>query len=573
VKTYADLTTPRTQDAILADRIRGLQGIGIVTQAGGLTGLGGGTGSLLLSGVAQATAAIVIAISTGGEPNDGTAAYELSLDGGVNFAPPATIPAGAVAIGTTGARVVFVAGDGGGAPSFAEGDTYAFQVATPVFDASAWQDETVPKRLMDLETGAAADADESVAAIAQGAYLKDAVGGWADLHAKDVFDEPRHDPIFAQGRCVLTDTAGAGPVTIQPGQLWAGPSGGVLQFSNLAGGTLPLNGSLPLTFQAENPGAAWNLGNGAISALLTPIPGVTIANPSRVSAVTKSRSGAPDVTAAISGTLGGDYDVQVVITTGGALGAAVFKFTLNGGLAWTTGVTVPGGGGYTIGATGLVLTFAAGTYQVSDSFSFDSSVSWLSQTGVDRESDDSVKARCRKKWSTLGVGEPNAAFEAWAQQASAQVTKVLSRASPTVAGQIEVWLGGPGGSVSSDVVAAVDAYLQPLVGLTCTLLVQSATSTAVALVGAIYVKAGQLGRAQATALKALAEYQAATPIGGNLVGGVGIVSLDVLVGCFTGGSNQALVVDVNLSAPAADVTLGSTATPMFDVTGVNWVET
>lgn len=62
----------------------------------------------------------------------------------------------------------------------------------------------------------------------------------------------------------------------------------------------------------------------------------------------------------------GSMLIVVQITTGGALGAAVFQWSSTGGASWTTGiVTAPS---VTLGSTGLAALFPVGNYDTSDSY-------------------------------------------------------------------------------------------------------------------------------------------------------------------------------------------------------------
>jgi hypothetical protein len=60
----------------------------------------------------------------------------------------------------------------------------------------------------------------------------------------------------------------------------------------------------------------------------------------------------------------GAYLMQIQITTGGALGTAIFQWSSDGGATWTTGVTtsavIP------LGTTGMSATFPVGTYDTSN---------------------------------------------------------------------------------------------------------------------------------------------------------------------------------------------------------------
>jgi Protein of unknown function (DUF2586) len=62
-----------------------------------------------------------------------------------------------------------------------------------------------------------------------------------------------------------------------------------------------------------------------------------------------------------------NYDMLVTITTAGALGVAVFTWSLDGGNTSTTGVLVPSGGKYAIPGSGVFLTFA-GTFTALDTY-------------------------------------------------------------------------------------------------------------------------------------------------------------------------------------------------------------
>jgi hypothetical protein len=59
------------------------------------------------------------------------------------------------------------------------------------------------------------------------------------------------------------------------------------------------------------------------------------------------------------------YDIRVAITRAGALGAAAFKYSLDGANTYSAEIGVPAGGKYVIPGTGIVLTFA-GTFVADD---------------------------------------------------------------------------------------------------------------------------------------------------------------------------------------------------------------
>lgn len=97
-----------------------------------------------------------------------------------------------------------------------------------------------------------------------------------------------------------------------------------------------------------------------------PVLGLTVTFPAPMSStVAKSGSG-PDVT--LTGTPAGDYVGIIEITTGGAVGAAVFRWSIDGGATWTSGVTTAAT--VALGTTGLTANFSAGSYVAADTYSW-----------------------------------------------------------------------------------------------------------------------------------------------------------------------------------------------------------
>jgi hypothetical protein len=94
------------------------------------------------------------------------------------------------------------------------------------------------------------------------------------------------------------------------------------------------------------------------------------------SAVTQSGAG-PEVS--LSGTARARYTGRVEIMGGGALGTGTFRYTLDrhtvtsGSSAptWSATRTIPAGGAFVAGVSGLTMTFAAGTYVLGETYDFD----------------------------------------------------------------------------------------------------------------------------------------------------------------------------------------------------------
>lgn len=144
----------------------------------------------------------------------------------------------------------------------------------PVTD---WNVGGVERTTLEVEAEVQKDVYDFAPLIAAGGNLDDAEGDWLTLYAKSQYGEDRKEAVFTVDTCRLTCAAGFGPVTVEVGQLWATDATGLL-FNNSEGGTVADGGTLDLRFKAEQAGSKYNLARGAINKLVTPLPGVTIAN-------------------------------------------------------------------------------------------------------------------------------------------------------------------------------------------------------------------------------------------------------------------------------------------------------
>lgn len=137
--------------------------------------------------------------------------------------------------------------------------------------------------------------------------------------------------------------------------------------------------------------------------------------------------------------------------------------------------------------------------------------------GADAEGDPSVRQRCKDKWSALGAGGNEAAYRAWATEASTSVKKVKIVTNPGgVAGLVGIYLAGETSGVSGAVVAAVQAYVRLKCPTCATPLAASATTQAVPITGNAYVWTEYAAAFPAAANAALDEVFKAVPIGAQV---------------------------------------------------------
>lgn len=446
--SLADLTRARSKEVFLEQFLDGLKGLGIVNKSGT------GAGAVNASGNPTSSASVVVEILTTGEP--GVATFRYSLDGGATWSAGTVIPAGGFfPLPGTGITVQFEAAPAGAGTSFIDGDMYALELSTPNFPVTSWQPGSVPLTLAEVVAEALEDLARTHLAIAKGGLLDEAEGDWLTLLARNVYGLERKGAISARGTVVLTDAANAGPFNVAVGQLWVVSASGK-RFTNRQAGILNPSGTLALEFAAESPGSSFNVGNGTIHTLATPLAGVTVDNPD------------------------------------------------------------PGSG------------------------------TWLTTQGVDEEIDEDLRTRCKERWSALGIGATAEGYASWARSASPNVTRISVRVSPTIAGQVDVFLAGPSGAVDGPTVAAVDAYVQARVPLTSTAVVAAATNVLVTVEGTVTVAAAQLAAAQVEAAANLDEMFSTLGLGATVY----VAEIIQRVMSAIGAKNFVLV------QPAADVVLG-----------------
>jgi hypothetical protein len=292
--TLAQLLPTQSVDTWRALLIGALQGLGIVIPGGTAAGSSqSGTGSLTLSGAPSGTAypKVVVKIVTAGEL--GTGAFQYSLDGGTTFSGSVGIPAspGTYALGSTGVSITFVAGPIGGGTSFQLGDTFTFAISIPGLNTTFWGSGGAYRTLLELLAQALADFSTSQISIAASGFLQawlnpSSLGltasppsAWLDLIGTYFYNLTRSAAAATIGLATLTAAASAGPYTIAAGTMWFADAAGH-RFSNANGGTLIAGGTLQLSWQAESPGAAYNLANSTpITIVAGALAGVTVANP------------------------------------------------------------------------------------------------------------------------------------------------------------------------------------------------------------------------------------------------------------------------------------------------------
>ena len=144
---------------------------------------------------------------------------------------------------------------------------------------------------------------------------------------------------------------------------------------------------------------------------------------------------------------------------------------------------------------------------------------WITRTGINQESDESYKRRCKLKWATLGPNAPKSAYEWFALNAldglgnPVGITKVRC-GSPNGFGQFGVYIANDTATATPTQVSDVQAWINTRKNPTSRATVSAATLNPVDGVFTIRVSRGRGAAAAAEARQAMIDYIVSLPLGG-----------------------------------------------------------
>jgi phage-related baseplate assembly protein len=148
------------------------------------------------------------------------------------------------------------------------------------------------------------------------------------------------------------------------------------------------------------------------------------------------------------------------------------------------------GDGYNVANNTItdVLT-PGGTGLAVDNPADDTTGTWITRQGTNREGDDPYKTRCRQKWSILGTGSNDAAYLYRAKTASPEVTRAAVWADPDT-GKVYLTIAGPVGPVSADAYNAVDSVVNANRPICDRVILTNGIAQATNVGGTIYLSPG-----------------------------------------------------------------------------------
>lgn len=190
-------------------------------------------------------------------------------------------------------------------------------------------------------------------------------------------------------------------------------------------------------------------------------------------------------------------------------------------------------------------------------------------TGLDAESDEALRERCRESLAALSIGGPSRAYEFYAKSATypdgtpVGITRVM--VMPALGdGQVIVYIAGPSGAVSPEAVAAVqetfDKNVTPY-GLDAVAI--SATNLSISAGSEIWLPAS-LGvtteAAKNAVLQALQDYVESVPIGGVVIPpSAGMVYASMLLA----EAANAIPGTLRMQIATADIIVGAGEVPIW----------
>ena len=190
---------------------------------------------------------------------------------------------------------------------------------------------------------------------------------------------------------------------------------------------------------------------------------------------------------------------------------------------------------------------------------------WPSVSGQDEESDASLRARCRARWSTLGalLNLDGYAYHATTCPDAPTVTRARVEPGPGD-GTLTVYVAQSSTAATSPQVAAVQAYLDGKKPVTDTPTVVAATAVPVVITGTVRVRSASYNTTanRTKASDAVAAYFAGLGIGDD-------VDLGAIYAAIRSADG---VVDVDLTTPSGDTAISTSeiATLAYSITSGDW---
>lgn len=148
------------------------------------------------------------------------------------------------------------------------------------FNTTSWHSGSMGRTLVQIIAKVYEELSKIGAAVSKQGYNEYATGTALTVLSRNHYQNTRAPAKSTIGLATLTASASSGPHTFAVGDV-IGETADGKGYVNTTGGTLNAGSTLELSFQAEGPGADYNVANSTITSLRTAIAGVSITNPAQ----------------------------------------------------------------------------------------------------------------------------------------------------------------------------------------------------------------------------------------------------------------------------------------------------
>jgi hypothetical protein len=380
--------------------------------------------------------------------------------------------------------------------------------------------------------------DRQVPAATAAGFVALAKGAWLELLAENYYGLIPAQPTFTRQRCLLRCAPGLGPLQVSQGLIVRASGGHHYVYREPETIEVPDdNSQVPVEVEAQEPGSAYADAANTITEVVTPLPGLEVANPHLAFDVD-----GPALVIAPSSAMGSGAVVPTTTTAGQVPAfsreyAVAVGTTGNAGTDGTVSVGYRQGAAFVLVGTfspipltldvgdGVRIAFQNGVgsppaFTAGAVYVFRTRVAPIVRQGADAESDSSLGGRCRGRWSSLGQNLTSGAVENLVRTASIElklgISRIVVQPSATVAGQTVATIATASGDPGAQTTQQLQTVLsRQVAGGTESVMVRGARNVEVAAAGTVVVPAGSLAAVQRAADRTWATYLAELPIGGD----------------------------------------------------------
>lgn len=188
---------------------------------------------------------------------------------------------------------------------------------------------------------------------------------------------------------------------------------------------------------------------------------------------------------------------------------------------------------------------------------------WITRTGQEAESEESIKLRARTKWAELSIEKPAAGYIGIALAVPGVSRVEIDASNPGGEGTVDVWAAGPTSTVSTGVGSTLEALQEAIDAkraVSAIVTARAALEQTVSVTATIYVDAakydGPAGSFESAIEEAIEDFINGQPISGQVLppSSSGVLDRESLIAAIKAVDG---VVALSVAAPSADVAIAA----------------